>query len=98
MVEVGFGPGDGVRLAAETASDGFVAGVDYSELMVRKARERNAAAIEAGTVDLRYGRASELPFEADSFDKAFSINSMQLARRAGRTRGYNAFSPRPEGS
>lgn len=78
VVEVGFGPGDGVRLAAETASDGFVAGVDYSELMVRKARERNAAAIEAGTVDLRYGRASDLPFEADSFEKAFSINSMQL--------------------
>lgn len=78
VIEVGFGPGDGVRLTAETASDGFVAGVDYSEQMVRTARERNAAAIEQGTVNLRYGRASELPFEADSFEKAFSINSMQL--------------------
>lgn len=78
VLEIGFGPGDGVGLAAETASDGFVTGVDYSELMVQTARERNAAAIERGTVDLRYGRASDLPFDADSFETAFSINSMQL--------------------
>lgn len=78
VLEVGFGPGDGVYLASQAASDGFVAGVDYSKLMVQTARERNAAAIEQGTVDLRYGRASDLPYEADSFETAFSINSMQL--------------------
>lgn len=78
VLEVGFGPGIGIERAAAAASDGFVAGVDYSREMVEMARARNAAAIDAGRVDLRYGSADDLPFEDATFDGAFSINSMQL--------------------
>ncbi|WP_254546530.1 class I SAM-dependent methyltransferase [Halomarina pelagica] len=77
VVEVGFGPGLGVRLAAAAVPEGFVAGVDYSEVMVEQARARNAAAVEDGRVDLRYGSADDLPFADAAFDGAFSINSMQ---------------------
>lgn len=77
VLEIGFGPGDGVRLASTAAPEGFVAGVDYSRPMVEMACDRNAAAIETGRVELRYGSAADLPYEDDTFEKAFSINSMQ---------------------
>lgn len=78
VLEVGFGPGVGIELAAETAVDGFVAGVDPSATMVERTTRRNRAAIEAGTVDLRYGTATDLPFADATFDAAFSINSLHL--------------------
>lgn len=77
VLEIGFGPGDGVRLASTAAPDGFVAGVDYSRPMVEMARDRNAAVIESGRFELRYGSAAEFPYEDSTFEKAFSINSMQ---------------------
>jgi SAM-dependent methyltransferase len=78
VLEVGFGPGIGIQHAAAATPDGFVAGIDYSTEMVEMARERNAAAIATDRVELRYGDASELPYADDTFDKAFSINSMQV--------------------
>lgn len=77
-LEVGFGPGLGIEVATAATSEGFVAGVDYSREMVKLARKRNAAAIDAGHVDLRYGSADNLPYEDSTFDSAFSINSMQV--------------------
>jgi ubiquinone/menaquinone biosynthesis C-methylase UbiE len=44
--------------------------------MVVAARRRNAAAVKAGRVDLRYGDAADLPFDDAAFDKAFSIHSL----------------------
>jgi ubiquinone/menaquinone biosynthesis C-methylase UbiE len=76
VLEVGFGPGVGIQLAAELASTGYVAGVDPSEEMVESATKRNATTIR--TADLRHGSAESLPFEDNVFDKAFAINSMQV--------------------
>ncbi|GAA0239046.1 class I SAM-dependent methyltransferase [Halobacterium noricense] len=78
ILEVGFGPGLGIEVASAATSDGFVAGIDYSHEMVEMARKRNAAAVETGHVDLRYGSADEIPSEDAVFDTIFSINSMQV--------------------
>lgn len=78
ILEVGFGPGVAIRLLADAASEGHVAGVDPSPVMLRQARARNAAAISAGQVDLRIGVAGDLPFGDQSFDAALSVNSMQI--------------------
>ena len=78
VLEVGFGPGVGIRLLAKSASAGYVAGVDYSEEMVAQARARNVKTLESGRVDLRQGSVESLPFEDQSFDKALAINSMQV--------------------
>jgi SAM-dependent methyltransferase len=75
VLEVGFGPGVALAEAARTAS--FVAGVDQSDVMLRMARRRNAAAIREGRVDLRLGRADALPYADGRFDKAFSVNSVK---------------------
>src|SRR3984893_19304111 len=78
VLEVGFGPGVVVQHLAKSAAGGHVAGIDQSQEMVEQARARNAPAIRAGRVDLRYGLVESLPFDDGSFDKALAINSMQV--------------------
>lgn len=78
VLEVGFGPGVGIQILAAAVSTGYVAGVDSSKEMVEQARARNAKAIETGSVQLQYGLAEALPFADDTFDKALTINSMQV--------------------
>lgn len=78
VLEVGFGPGVGIEILATAVSTGYVAGVDYSQEMVKQARVRNEKAIETGLVQLQYGSVEKLPFANDTFDKALAINSMQV--------------------
>jgi SAM-dependent methyltransferase len=69
VLEVGFGPGVALAELLARASDGFVAGVDASELMVRQARSRHANAIATGQLEIRQGDASSLPYDDATFDK-----------------------------
>jgi ubiquinone/menaquinone biosynthesis C-methylase UbiE len=78
ILEIGFGPGIGVQLASEMAAEGFVVGVDHSEVMLRQASKRNAAAIRDGRVALRLGSASRLPSFDREFDKILTINSIHF--------------------
>ena len=78
ILEVGFGPGTVVQSLATIATAGFVAGIDASELMVKRASKLNVQAIQQGHVQLQQGDALTLPFEEATFDKALSINSVQI--------------------
>lgn len=69
ILEVGFGPGVALADLLARASDGFVAGVDTSELMVRQARSRHADAIATGQLEIRQGDAGSLPDDHATFDK-----------------------------
>jgi len=75
VLEVGFGAGQGIKLAAEKASDGRVIGIDLSEMMVRVATRRNAQAVKAGRVALAQGNMTALPFEDQYFDKVMTIHT-----------------------
>jgi ubiquinone/menaquinone biosynthesis C-methylase UbiE len=74
ILEIGFGPGHAVKLIAQKATGGFVAGVDRSERMVRRAARLNRAEIQAGKVELKQGGVEALPYDDNSFHKAFAIN------------------------
>jgi ubiquinone/menaquinone biosynthesis C-methylase UbiE len=76
ILEIGFGPGIAIEALAAQVSTGWIAGIDFSELMVSEASKRNAAAIEAGRVTLQYGDAATLPFKDELFDKVFSIHAV----------------------
>jgi SAM-dependent methyltransferase len=79
VLEVGFGPGIDIRRSAERAGrQGLVAGVDHSTVMVRQASRRNAARIRRGQVELCEGSVSTLPYPDATFDRAFSITSVQF--------------------
>lgn len=78
VLEIGFGPGVAIQDISRIISEGFVAGIDHSETMVRQARRRNAAAIREGRVDVRLGTVSALPAFPAPFDKCLAVNTIQF--------------------
>src|SRR5579884_2659368 len=76
VLEIGFGAGEGVRLAALKACDGRVMGIDLSEDMVRVAKRRNARAVKAERVVLSQGTVTALPFQDQQFDKIMTIHTV----------------------
>lgn len=78
VLEIGFGPGIAIELASKLTTEGFVAGVDHSEVMLQQAAKRNAAAIRDGKVALWLGSVSKLPTFDQPFEKIFTINSIHF--------------------
>ncbi len=74
-LEIGFGPGLAIQMASQLATDGLVAGVDHSAVMLGQASRRNRRGVAQGRIDLRQGSAAVLPFADNTFDKAFTVNS-----------------------
>ena len=76
VLELGFGPGLAIRELSRNAAEGYVCGIDHSELMLRWARRRNADGLRRGVVDLRLGSVDELPAFDALFDKILAVNTM----------------------
>ena len=92
-LEVGFG--GGVTLPSLIKTAAFVAGADLSPLMVGRARARFSKAVATGRADFREGAVEALPFEAGSFSKACTSNTIYFWRSldAGCTELYRVLSP-----
>ena len=78
VLEIGFGPGVAVRELAGLAVDGYVYGLDHSEVMLRQAAKRNAEGVRRGRVELRLGSVERLPAFDMPFDKILAVNAMQF--------------------
>lgn len=76
LFEIGFGGGVAARLASQQATQGFVAGIDHSDTMVRIASKRNAEAIKAKRMELSQGDAGNVPYPDGSFDIVYSLHSI----------------------
>ena len=57
ILEVGFGAGTDIRRVSALAIHGFVAGIDRSAVMVRQAKQRNAASIALSVLFAGPGRS-----------------------------------------
>ena len=76
VLEIGFGPGVAIAELARTGA-GHVYGIDHSEVMLRQASRRNAAAIRAGRVTLINASAERLPPALGGpFDAILAVNSL----------------------
>jgi SAM-dependent methyltransferase len=73
VLELGFGPGLAIWELSCIAVEGYVCGIDHSNLMLRWARRRNAAGLRRGVVDLRLGSVDELPTDVTSAAKGREI-------------------------
>jgi ubiquinone/menaquinone biosynthesis C-methylase UbiE len=73
VLEIGFGPGTAIRLAARQAS--LVAGIDVSQAMVRQAHRRNRFAVLSGRVVLLRASAQSIPYPDEHFSVVFEVNS-----------------------
>jgi ubiquinone/menaquinone biosynthesis C-methylase UbiE len=96
FLDVGFGGGYLLGRAIPRVERGLAAGIDASPAMVRNAQARWRAAIEAGRVDVREGRAEALPYLDGHFTRVSSVNSIFYwsAAEAGIAEMYRVLRPR----
>jgi ubiquinone/menaquinone biosynthesis C-methylase UbiE len=76
VLEVGFGHGRTIERAAMMVPDGFAAGIDTSEEMVRMAMRRCSRLIGSGRVQLAVGDSANIPYSTGFFDKAFAVHTI----------------------
>src|SRR6202166_3692982 len=74
VLELGFGPGWGLRTIAARAPEGQVFGVDQSDRMFRQTTAMNQGAIAKGRVVLSKGPFSPLPWIESTFNKILLVN------------------------
>jgi cyclopropane fatty-acyl-phospholipid synthase-like methyltransferase len=78
VLEIGFGPGLSIELIGKQLSEGRVAGIDHSEVMVNEAKKRMARYSLSAEIDLRCASVTNIPDFGYRFDKVLSINSFQF--------------------
>jgi ubiquinone/menaquinone biosynthesis C-methylase UbiE len=76
VLEIGFGPGIAIAELAARATRGRVYGIDHSEVMVRQAGRRNAAAVREGRVRLTHAGVDRLPVFDGPLDAVLAVNSL----------------------
>ncbi|MGO8918453.1 MAG: class I SAM-dependent methyltransferase [Stellaceae bacterium] len=82
ILELGCGPGHGVRLMAAQSPRSVICAIDQSATMIAQARRTNRDAIRSGRVRLYRGTFEELPFPNRSMDKILAVNVVYFWRDA----------------
>jgi len=76
VLEVGYGHGRTIASAAGAARTGLVAGVDWSERMLRVATRYNRRLISEGRVELKLSSSNKLPYPDCQFDRVYSVHTI----------------------
>ena len=76
LLEVGCGHGRTLAAAGQRITEGRLAGVDPSAVMLGIARRRNARLLAGGRMELILGSSERLPFDAGSFNKMLSVHTI----------------------
>lgn len=74
VLELGCGPGHGIRLMAAQAPRARIHGIDQSAVMLAQAHSRNREAVRSGRVRLHWRKFEEVPFPSGSMDKILAVN------------------------
>ena len=81
VLEIGMGNGFFVPQLLNTAQNIRYHGCDFSEIMVDEATKNNAAFIGKGQVQFHLTNGIALPFDAATFDRVLSINTIYFWER-----------------
>jgi len=84
VLDIGCGSGWATRLLADYASAGRVTGIDIFDEMIRVAEQQSKS---YANVDFKVASAEELPFAADEFTRAFSMESLYYYENIPRALG-----------
>jgi ubiquinone/menaquinone biosynthesis C-methylase UbiE len=76
VLEVGFGGGYLLGRMSAMITNGLVVGVDISPAMVAFCERRYRTLLKKGSLELRYATVESLPFPAEYFSKACTVNSI----------------------
>jgi ubiquinone/menaquinone biosynthesis C-methylase UbiE len=74
ILEIGYGPGMGIKMILESCPSCTVHGIDFSKLMNKKAGRYNRQYVHSGRAQLQYGDFLKLPVAINTYDKVFCIN------------------------
>ncbi len=74
ILEIGFGNGKFFYKQFNRADDLRITGLDFSDEMIRAAKNHNQDYLGHGKLMLVKGQSDKMPFPADSFDIVFCIN------------------------
>lgn len=80
ILEIGSGTGKLVRKITNQLTTGLIEGVDFSKSMINISMKKNKKPISDGKVKFHFGEFEKLPFNPDSFDKVFSVNTVYFWR------------------
>lgn len=78
VLEIGFGHGHAIQMIAEHAINGFTAGIDISDVMVRQAAKRNQQLVVSGNIELGQASVANIPYEYARFNKVLAVNNYQF--------------------
>lgn len=78
ILEIGCGGGYTINKLAKKIINGKIYGLDYSEVMIKLAREINREFIEKGLVEIKYGLVSSLPFLENTFNLIMGIETVNF--------------------
>jgi|GEM_PF-110881 len=76
ILEIGMGTGHFVKNILLMDGSIRYTGCDYSELMVKTATEKNQHFVQQERASFVHGNARELPFNAETFSKVFTVNTL----------------------
>jgi len=84
ILEIGFGGGDLLTRIAKQLESGVVTGVDFSSDMIEIGRRRFQSFIKNGKLELHLADASVLQFDANSFNKICTVNTIYFWSDVGK--------------
>jgi ubiquinone/menaquinone biosynthesis C-methylase UbiE len=76
VLDIGFGGGVTIEKMLKIIDTGKIYGVDFSDVMVKQARQKFKQAIDSGKVSIVCADVQKLPFEDDIFDKICTVNTI----------------------
>jgi cyclopropane fatty-acyl-phospholipid synthase-like methyltransferase len=74
VFEIGYGPGAGIKMVAESCPTCTVDGIDFSALMYKTASKYNKEYIDNRRVSLSHGDFLQVPLSQNKYDKVFCLN------------------------
>jgi len=75
LLDIGCGGGATMGRLARLVPEGFVRGLDYSEVSVRESADYNADLIRDGRAEVIEASVEDLPFEDGTFDRITTVES-----------------------
>jgi SAM-dependent methyltransferase len=78
LLDIGFGGGLVLREALNRLPEGFVAGIEISEPMLKLARRKFHRELRAGRLALEEGNVSSIPFPDASFSHVTAVNTLHF--------------------
>jgi cyclopropane fatty-acyl-phospholipid synthase-like methyltransferase len=74
LLEIGYGTGMGINMIARACSSCTIHGIDFSELMYRRARKYNKQYLDNNAMVLQYGDFLKTAVVSNEYDKIFCLN------------------------